>query len=86
LGLLVSHAADWILEAQNGITSFEQFLDTHPEFDYRQIPADTEEHTFARANKLKEAIFAARKAGVPVDANDYEKLYNAMKYLKEVKK
>lgn len=79
LGLITTRISSWAMEARNTVKSFEEFLDQHPDLDYRKIEATSPERIYARAEKLKEAVMVARKHNVPISPETYEKLYRASK-------
>jgi len=79
LGLLRTRISAWAMESRNAPKSFEEFLDKHSELDYRKIEPISDEATYARAEKLKEAVTVARKNGVSITQDVYEKLYRAAK-------
>jgi len=79
LGLLRTHLSSWAIEARNTPSNFEAFLDRFPELDYRKIEPVSDEAIYARAEKLKEAVAKARKNGVSISQEVYEKLYRAAK-------
>ena len=79
MGLLRSNLSSWAIEARNTPPSFEAFLDRFPDLDYRKIEPVSDEATYARAEKLKEAVAKARKNGVSISQEVYEKLYKAAK-------
>ena len=79
LGILRSKLTDWAIEARAMPKNFEEFLNKNPQYDYRQIDPVDEAALFVRAEKLKEAVNAARKNGIVIDEETYKKLYNSIK-------
>jgi hypothetical protein len=83
LGSIISHYTDWKREATaTRFTTFSEYLDRHPEIDYRKIPY---QQLNARLKAFFVAFNKALKAGVIFSEKDWEKYQNAVNILKKEK-
>lgn len=79
LGTIYSHLSDWAVEARTLPKSFEDFLDKHPDLDYRKLEIKDDKTAYIKASICKQAIEQAKKSGVVLTSKDFETLYKASK-------